>query len=93
MSNVNSQATAEALNSVMMILQIQLLQGLERCDTYELIGDEGYINMWTYISELQFAQSYDFAEEVRQAVLAPTLTEARSRMQVICEEYFAKHST
>lgn len=93
MLNENSQGVAEALNSVMMILQIQLLQGLERCDTYALMGDEGYVNMWTYIYALQSAESPEFAEVVRQAVLLPTLSEAHAKMQVICEEYFAKYPT
>lgn len=74
----------QTLQTIMLILQIQTLGGKEKCDLEELYDGN---QLWHHNWELGRVVSYEFSEQVRHALLLPTLQETNQQMDSICEEF------
>ncbi len=70
----------------MMAIQIQILRGRKKFDWDEAFWDSNQ-DVLVLLVTLQKEVSYDFAEQVRQAILRSSLTEAGVELKRVCKKY------
>ena len=77
----------QTVTTLMMALQTQMLRGIEKFDWDDEDFCEAGHDVLVLLVTLQHEVSYDFSEQVRQAILRPCITEAVAELQQICCEY------
>ena len=75
----------QTLTVLMMSIQIQILRGREKFDWDEAFRDSDN-DILVLLVTLQQEVSYDFSEQVRQAILKPSIVEAHAELQRLCSE-------
>lgn len=76
----------QTITVLMMSMQIQILRGREKFDWDEAFQDSDN-DVLVLLVTLQHEVSYDFSEQVRQAILKPSITEAHAQLQRVWSEY------
>ncbi len=76
----------QAVNILMMTLQIQALRGREKFDWDEAFRDSDH-DVLVLLVTLQHEVSYDFSEQVRQAILRPSISESGAELKRVWSEH------
>lgn len=81
-----NNVTHQAITTLMMTLQIQALRGREKFDWDEAFQDSDN-DVLVLLVTLQHEVSYDFSEQVRQAILRPSISEAVVELKRVWSEH------
>ena len=81
-----NNVTHQVVTTLMMSLQIQALRGREKFDWDEAFQDSDN-DVLVLLVTLQHEISYDFSEQVRQAILRPSISEASAELKRVWSEY------
>ena len=81
-----NNVTHQVVTTLMMSLQIQALRGREKFDWDEAFQDSDN-DILVLLVTLQHEVSYDFSEQVRQAILRPSIFEASAELKRVWSEY------
>lgn len=86
-----NNVTHQVVTTLMMTLQIQVLRGQKKFDWDEAFRDSDN-DVLTLLVTLQHEVSYDFSEQVRQAILKPVIGEAHAELQRVWGKYLEEVS-
>ena len=81
-----NNVTQQIVTTLMMTLQIQTLRGREKFDWDEAFRDSDS-DVLALLVTLQHEVSYDFSEQVRQAILRPSISESGAELKRVWSEH------